>query len=83
MQSVGENLSSVIHGEKTELEHLMKSNMLDDYYRNGLGFPALNNWLAETVHRLVHRFPQMHILEFGKAGNLGGGVFSFYLLTII
>ncbi|KAJ6002955.1 lovastatin nonaketide synthase [Penicillium sp. IBT 35674x] len=65
IHSVGENLLSVFNGEETALEYLTKSNLLGDYYCNGLGFPLLNNWLAETVHRLVHRFPQMHVLEFG------------------
>lgn len=82
MHSVGEGLLSVIHGEKKALEHLTKSNMLGDYYRNGLGFRASNNWLAETVHRLVHRFPQMQILELGKTGKLGLGAFLFSILTI-
>ncbi|KAJ5657590.1 lovastatin nonaketide synthase [Penicillium longicatenatum] len=65
IHSVGESLLSAIQEETATPERLSGSDMLHDYYRNGLGFPFLNNWLAEAVHLLVHRFPQMHILEFG------------------
>ena len=66
MTSIGENLLSVVRGQSTYLEHMVRDNMLEEFYRHSLGFPVMNKWLARMAKQLVHQYPSMKILEIGK-----------------
>ncbi|OOQ90641.1 putative hybrid NRPS/PKS enzyme [Penicillium brasilianum] len=70
MHAVGENLPNVIRGQTTILEHMMKDNMLNDYYINALGFREYTAYLARMVAQITNRYPHMNILEIG-AGTGG------------
>jgi hybrid polyketide synthase/nonribosomal peptide synthetase ACE1 len=76
MHAIGENMPAVVRGETTILEHLMKDNLLNDYYVNALGFHQYTNYLARMVGQIVHRYPRMNILEVG-AGT-GGATKSIF-----
>ena len=67
MQSLGETYPSVVRGESSSLEHLMKDEMLYEFYAHGLGFQEANTWCARMVHQISHRFPHMKILEIGES----------------
>ncbi|KAL2864256.1 uncharacterized protein BJX67DRAFT_383918 [Aspergillus lucknowensis] len=70
MHAVGENFPDVIRGHTTILEHMLKDNMLNDYYVNALGFREYTAYLARMVGQITHRYPHMNILEIG-AGTGG------------
>lgn len=75
MRAVGENLPAVIRGETTILEHMMKDNMVEKYYQDGLGVPIGNDSLAKMVAQISHRYPHMNILEIGAGtGGVTGGI---------
>ncbi|KAF4636865.1 hypothetical protein G7Y89_g1216 [Cudoniella acicularis] len=79
LKAVGENIGAVIRGESTMLEHMLENNMLNNYYRYGIGFPKVNSYLARVAQQISHRYPQLNILEIG-AGT--GGTTSVVLPTL-
>ncbi|KAI0411933.1 hypothetical protein F5X98DRAFT_383165 [Xylaria grammica] len=68
--AVGENIPASVRGETTILEHLMRDNLLDDYYKYCLGAQEYNGFLADMVKQITHRYPHAKILEIG-AGTGG------------
>jgi ubiquinone/menaquinone biosynthesis C-methylase UbiE len=89
MTSVGDNFPAVVHGQSTMLEHMLADNMLNRYYRHGVGFQQVNTYLAKTAQQIAHRHPRMNILEIG-AGTGGtthlvlpslGSAFASYTYT--
>ncbi|MCJ1477282.1 hypothetical protein MMC13_005953 [Lambiella insularis] len=91
VQVVGEQISKVIKGETTILEHLMQDNLLTSYYSNAMGFDVYTRYLARMVGQLTNRYPHMNILEIGAgtgAATKGifkevGNTFSSYTYTDI
>lgn len=63
---VGENLAAAVRGETNMLQHLLADNLLNSFYEEAMGPKELTQFLAKTVHQVVHRFPHMKILEIGK-----------------
>ena len=45
---------------------MLPNNMLDDFYKDGLGFARYNMFLANMVKQTTHRYPHARILEIGK-----------------
>ncbi|KAH7032562.1 uncharacterized protein B0I36DRAFT_265553 [Microdochium trichocladiopsis] len=89
ISAVGENIPAAVRGETTILEHMLPNNMLDDFYKQGLGFSRYNEFLAGMMEQIVHRYPHCRILEIG-AGTGGatkavlgsiGRKFSSYTYT--
>ncbi|RAL03665.1 uncharacterized protein BO80DRAFT_400692 [Aspergillus ibericus CBS 121593] len=87
--AVGENIPAAVRGETTILEHMLPDNMLDDFYKKGLGFQRYNSFLAGMMKQMIHRYPHARILEIG-AGTGGatksvlesiGTSFSSYTYT--
>ncbi|KAK7961959.1 hybrid NRPS/PKS enzyme [Apiospora aurea] len=68
--AVGENIPAAVRGETTILEHMLPNNLLDDFYKQGLGFAIYNTFLARMLEQFVHRYPHARILEIG-AGTGG------------
>ena len=66
LAAVGENLPAAVRGETTILEHMLPNNMLDDWYKNGLGFARYNSFLASMMKQVTHRYPHARILEIGE-----------------
>jgi hybrid polyketide synthase / nonribosomal peptide synthetase ACE1 len=48
------------------LEHMLPNNMLDDFYKKGLGVARYNLFLASMMKQWTHRYPHARILEIGK-----------------
>lgn len=63
---MGENIPAAVRGETTILEHMLVDNMLDDFYKKGLGFARYNSFLASMMEQMVHRYPHAKILEIGE-----------------
>ncbi|KAH9909070.1 lovastatin nonaketide synthase [Xylariomycetidae sp. FL2044] len=89
LHSVGENLPQVIREGSSILEHMTKDGMLDNVYEEGFGLDRVNDYIAEMVAQIAHRYPRMNILEIG-AGTGGstkailrllGQTFSTYTYT--
>ncbi|KAI0469853.1 lovastatin nonaketide synthase [Xylariaceae sp. FL0804] len=70
LHAVGENMPAAVRGQTTILEHMLPNNMLDNFYRHGLGFARYNAFLAGMVKQITHRYPHAKILEIG-AGTGG------------
>ena len=60
-------MPDVVRGKTTMLEHMLKDNMLDDLYKQGIGFAKYNSYLAKMVKQVAHRYPHMRILEIGES----------------
>ncbi|KAL7935507.1 hypothetical protein V8C35DRAFT_333983 [Trichoderma chlorosporum] len=68
--AVGENIPAAVREETTILEHMLPNNLLDDFYKKGLGFARYNEFLAGMMKQMIHRYPHAKILEIG-AGTGG------------
>lgn len=67
ISAVGEHIPAAVRGETTILEHMLPDNLLDDFYKKGLGFQRYNSFLAGMMKQMVHRYPHTKILEIGKS----------------
>lgn len=90
IQAVGENLAAVVRKE-TMLEHMVKDDVLNRFYKLGLGFQRANGYLSRIAKQIAHCHPRMSILEIG-AGTGGatkgileslGTTFESYTFTDI
>ena len=66
LTAVGENVPASVRGETTILEHMLSNDMLDDWYKEGLGFARYNSFLASMMKQVTHRYPHARILEIGE-----------------
>lgn len=66
LSAVGENIPAALRGQTTILEHLLLNNMLDDFYKEGLGFVRYNSFLASMMKQVAHRYPHARIFEISK-----------------
>ncbi|KAB8233744.1 uncharacterized protein BDW43DRAFT_310755 [Aspergillus alliaceus] len=62
---VGKNLIPFVKGEFSLLELVRNGGLLEHIYRNTYAFCEYNNYLANLVKQLSHRFPRMDIFEIG------------------
>ncbi|KAJ4287123.1 hypothetical protein N0V88_007745 [Collariella sp. IMI 366227] len=62
LTAVGQNLVAAVQGHFS-VEKLLPKALLDDWYKNGLGFATYRSFLANTVKQVVHRYPHAKILE--------------------
>ncbi|KAK2752687.1 putative Hybrid PKS-NRPS biosynthetic cluster [Arachnomyces sp. PD_36] len=70
LTSVGENWPSVFRGQSEMLEHMTKDNLLGRLYTEGRGFSECNDYVAQYMKAISHKFPKAKILEIG-AGTGG------------
>ncbi|KAI3336268.1 putative hybrid NRPS/PKS enzyme [Xylariaceae sp. AK1471] len=68
--AVGDNLPASVRGETTILEHMIKDDMLEQHYKKSLGAEVANEFLANMMKQIIHRYPHAKILEIG-AGTGG------------
>nr|ACS68554.1 hybrid PKS-NRPS protein [Metarhizium anisopliae] len=89
IQAVGENLPAVVRKQTTMLEHMVKDDVLNRFYKEGLGFQRANGYMSRISRQIAHRYPRMNILEIG-AGTGGatkgilqslGSTFGTYTFT--
>ncbi|KAJ5951088.1 uncharacterized protein N7479_009501 [Penicillium vulpinum] len=67
---VGENLPAAVRGDINILEHMMHGGLLDKFYTDSLGVKESTSTLAQMVNQIVHRHPNLDIIEIG-AGTGG------------
>jgi hybrid polyketide synthase/nonribosomal peptide synthetase ACE1 len=79
IRAVGDNLPASVRGETTILEHMIKDDMLEQHYKKSLGAEVANEFLANMMKQIIHRYPHAKILEIG-AGT--GGATKAVLDTI-
>jgi acyl transferase domain-containing protein/nucleoside-diphosphate-sugar epimerase/SAM-dependent methyltransferase/NAD(P)-dependent dehydrogenase (short-subunit alcohol dehydrogenase family) len=70
LHAVGKNLAAIARGIMPALQVLLKDDMLDRLYVEGVGFADGNLDLGPLVKQLSHRYPRMKVLEVG-AGTGG------------
>lgn len=89
ISAVGKNLAAVVYGKTTMLEHMIENDVLDRFYKYGLGFQRANGALSCLARQISHRYPRMNVLEVG-AGTGGAtkgvleqlsGTFANYTFT--
>jgi hybrid polyketide synthase/nonribosomal peptide synthetase ACE1 len=89
IRAVGDNLPASVRGETTILEHMIQDDMLEQHYKKSLGAEFANEFLANMMKQIIHRYPHAKILEIG-AGTGGAtkavldtieGAFSSYTYT--
>ena len=89
LKAIGDNIVDIATEQTQAIEVAMKDDMLPQIYQQGLGFEEYTRFLARLVKQIVHRYPQMNILEIG-AGTGGatkeifreiGHSFSSYTYT--
>jgi non-ribosomal peptide synthetase component F/SAM-dependent methyltransferase/NADP-dependent 3-hydroxy acid dehydrogenase YdfG len=68
--ALGQALPAICRGTLPTLQVLMENDMLNRFYKEGLGFPQANRHLASLVSRFSHRYPHIKVLEIG-AGTGG------------
>jgi hybrid polyketide synthase / nonribosomal peptide synthetase ACE1 len=66
IRAVGDNLPASVRGETTILEHMIKDDMLEQHYKKSLGAEIANEFLANMMKQIIHRYPHAKILEIGK-----------------
>ncbi|KAL4971438.1 polyketide synthase [Aspergillus desertorum] len=71
--AVGQALPAIVRGEIPILQVVMENDMLNRLYKSGLGFDLANERLRTMVAQISHRYPRLHVLEFG-AGTGGATV---------
>ena len=70
LHAVGKNLATIARGTMPALQVLLKDDMLDRLYVEGVDFSDGNLDLGPLVKQLAHRYPRMKVLEVG-AGTGG------------
>ncbi|KAL5325443.1 hypothetical protein ACEPPN_006568 [Leptodophora sp. 'Broadleaf-Isolate-01'] len=70
LHATGNNLLAIARGTVPPLQVLLKDDMLDRLYVEGVGFADGNLDLEILVKQLAHRYPRMKVLEVG-AGTGG------------
>ena len=70
LRAVGKALPSFVTGKEPMLSVMLEDNMLGTFYKEGLGEPQVNGIVSRTIKQIVHRHPNMRILEIG--GGTGG-----------
>ncbi|OKL62581.1 hypothetical protein UA08_02969 [Talaromyces atroroseus] len=77
LHAVGKNLTAIARGTMPSLQVLLKDDMLDRLYVEGVGFADGNLDLELLVKQLAYRYPRMKVLEVGAGtGGTTRAVFS-------
>ncbi|KAI1372084.1 hypothetical protein F4677DRAFT_433407 [Hypoxylon crocopeplum] len=62
LSELGDNLVAIARGEVSATDVAIRAN-LKEWYANGFGIATSTTHLARTLKQLVHRYPDMNILE--------------------
>lgn len=69
VSDLGKNLVAIAKGDKFALDVAIQPN-LTEWSMNGVGVKTFNIYLAQILKQIVHRCPNMHILELrGEIGS--------------
>lgn len=79
LSAVGDNIPAAVRGQTTILEHMLPNGLLDNFYRQGLGFARYNLFLAGMMKQITHRYPHAKVLEIGKRCSRSGPMYPFHL----
>ncbi|KAI0552262.1 hypothetical protein F4679DRAFT_581566 [Xylaria curta] len=81
IHKVGEVMSRIFDGEEDVVpeQPIPTTGLLEEYHANAVGLGQSGQWLARGVKQLVHRYPNMNILEVGA----GTGAATRHILSYI
>lgn len=79
VHKVGEVMSRIFDSEDVVPEQPIPTELLAEYSANAVGFVRSAQWLGRGVKQLVHRYPNMNILEVGA----GTGAATRCILSLI
>ena len=65
IHSVGKIMSHIFESEDVIPEQPIPTELLAEYYADAVGLVQSGQWLGRGVKQLVHRYPNMNILEVG------------------
>ncbi|KAI0450748.1 hypothetical protein F5B21DRAFT_507934 [Xylaria acuta] len=65
LEAIGDSIVDIATGKTQAIEIGMRDDMLSRVYEFGLGFEEYTIFLARIVKQIVHRHPNMKILEVG------------------
>lgn len=68
--TIGDNLVRILRKEIQPLELMLENELLSDFYATSLGVNRISIQLAYYIEKLIHKYPNMNILEIG-AGTGG------------
>ncbi|KAK5632312.1 hypothetical protein RRF57_008028 [Xylaria bambusicola] len=68
MHLVGEHMPRILQGETTMWAEFHKSDILGDYYMNGIVMQESASWIIGMMRQITDRAPHLNILEIGKFG---------------
>ncbi|KLU82007.1 hypothetical protein, variant [Magnaporthiopsis poae ATCC 64411] len=92
IHQVGEVMSRIVDSEDAAAEQPIPTELLAEYYADAVGPAQSGQWLGRGVKQLVHRYPDMNILEVGAGtgaatrrilSQIGAQGFSSYTYTDI
>lgn len=63
LSEIGENLVAIVKGNQSAIDLARRAKLMKEWYTTGCGVANFTTRLARTLNQIVHRFPQMHILE--------------------
>lgn len=69
MRIVGDSLPSIIRGDTSLLEVLMKDNLLSHFYMETFGIRPYLEKIAQVAAQISNRFPHINVLEIGMSSN--------------
>lgn len=92
IHKVDEVMSRIFDNEDVVPEQPIPTKLLAEYYADAVGLSQSGQWLGRGVKQLVHRYPNMNILEVGAGtgaatrrilNHIGAQAFSSYTYTDI
>ncbi|KAK1996638.1 hypothetical protein LX36DRAFT_691895 [Colletotrichum falcatum] len=93
IHQVGELMSRIVNSEDAVvLEQPIPAELLAEYFADAVGLEQSGQWLGRGVKQLLHRYPDMNILEVGAGtgaatrrilSHIGAQGFSSYTYTDI
>ncbi|KAK8064341.1 beta-ketoacyl synthase domain-containing protein [Apiospora phragmitis] len=76
LSDFGANIYGIATGDKSPVGGSRQSRLME-WYTTGVGIAECTTLLAKAMGQIVHRYPQMHILEFGTdSGTAAAKIFQ-------
>ncbi|KAJ8112708.1 hypothetical protein ONZ43_g5332 [Nemania bipapillata] len=71
MHLVGERMLRVLRGETTMTAEFHKTDIVGDYFLNGVMMQASASWITGMMSQITERLPHLNVLEIGPGSGEG------------